>query len=275
MNTVLQLSDGYRAGRRNLAVFCALALAWSAAQFEIRALNVAFLGEVDLSRASIPLILFCVVAYSLFRLALEYAMQAVEIRRWSYAQIDFKTSLFLARVTIVVLPASILDRSLYTIIYVIIGGGIILSLASVATFIATMLIMPVMLYVRSRQGRHGVAARAIESVAWAQIVVVFTLIVGLIVLGVASVIYQPLASVWTTPPSPFAIIFFVIGCIVVIVSIYTEDVWSNKLFAMPPPFTDRRLPDGRLVRSFLPLPEDVWDWYIQPENKDIKDKLDE
>jgi hypothetical protein len=46
-----QLSEGYRSARRMTSLFCAIALAWSAAQFELKALSLGYFGNIDLSRA--------------------------------------------------------------------------------------------------------------------------------------------------------------------------------------------------------------------------------
>jgi len=106
-----QLSEGYRAARRMNSFFCAIALAWSAAQFDLKTLSTGYVGNIDLSRASIPLIVASIIAYSTVRFVLEFKMQSVEVRRWGYAQTDFKISIYLVRFTILILAASGLSRS--------------------------------------------------------------------------------------------------------------------------------------------------------------------
>lgn len=102
-NIGLHISDGYRTARRTTSIFCALALAWVAAQFDFKTVSLGYISGVDLSHASISLILACVIAYASVRLVLEYAMQSVEIRRWQFAQVDFKLSVFLVRAAILLI----------------------------------------------------------------------------------------------------------------------------------------------------------------------------
>lgn len=53
---------------------------------------------------------------------LEFAMQSVKVRRWRFAQADFKLSVFLVRATILVLAASGLHRSVSTILYIVLAA---------------------------------------------------------------------------------------------------------------------------------------------------------
>ncbi len=70
----LRLSEGYRAARRLNSILCAITLAWSAAQFDIKTLSMKYIGSNDFSRASIPVILICTIAYTTTRCVLEFAM---------------------------------------------------------------------------------------------------------------------------------------------------------------------------------------------------------
>lgn len=268
----LQLSEGYRATRRMNSILCALALAWSAAQFDLKSLNIGFAGNVDLSRASIPLILFCAIVYTTARYSLEFAMQSVEIRRWRLAQADFKMSIFLVRVTIVFLSASGLNRSVETILYLVLGALGVFTVSGFALFLCMMGLMPLLSYMRIRQGRWSVASMASESLFWAELIVVCLLLIILVALGVASLHYEPLRSLWTLPPSPLALGFFVFVCVAVVASLYLQRVWYGKLFAIPPNFTEQRLPDGSIQRTYHNNPPDVWDWYSQPVNNEESKK---
>lgn len=263
-NVNLQLSEGYRAARRITSILCALALAWSAAQFDFRTINLSIVGGVDLSRASIPLLLACAIAYTMTRLVLEFAMQPVEVRRWRYAQADFKLSVFLTRATALVLGASELHRSIDTVFYLALGVLGALLAASLAVFLLTMLATPLLVYIRSRQGRMSVASRAFEALAWAKVVVPGLLIVLLIGAGFASLKYEPLRSLWAVPPTPLALGIFLFTCIMLVASVSFQCVWYRKLFASLPDFTEERLPNGRIGIAFIAQPPEVWDWYIQP-----------
>lgn len=107
---------------RTKSILCAISLAWSAAQFDLKTLSLGFIGNIDLSRASILLILVCAIAYTAARYVLEFEMQSVEVRRWLLAQADFKMSIFLVRVTILILVASGLSRSVETVVYVVLAA---------------------------------------------------------------------------------------------------------------------------------------------------------
>lgn len=230
----LQLSEGYRSVRRTISILCAIALGWSTAQFDLKAISLGFAGSADLSRASIPVILVCAIAYSMARCVLEFAMQSVEVRRWRYAQADIKLSVFLVQATILILAASGLDRSVDIVLYVALAVLAVLVGATLARFTVMMGLMPLLIYVRSRQGRRSIASRTYESLAWTELIVVLALVVLLVVLGVASLHYEPLRSLWTIPPSALALALFVFACVAIVVSTYLQRAWYEKLFAAPP-----------------------------------------
>jgi len=263
-NLSLQLSSSYRAARRTNSILCALTIAWSAAQLDLKTFSLGFVGSVDLSQASIPLILFCVIAYSATRFILEFLMQCVEVRRWSFAQVDLKLSVYLVRITILVLAASGLSRSVETVFYVIFGTLSIIIVSSIAIFIIMMGLMPLLIYLRSHQGRYSVASRAFESMAWAELIVVSFLSILFIVLGFATYHYAPMQSLWKTSPNPFAMGFFVFTCIILIVSFYLQRLWYRKLFADPPDFTEETQADGSVRRIYQSGRDRiVWNWYSQ------------
>lgn len=262
----LQISEGYRAARRTVSILCALALAWSAAQFDFQSISLGPVGSLDLSHASIPIILVCAIIYTMTRLILEFAMQSVEVRRWIYAQTDFKLSVFLVQATILILAASGLARSIETVFYVAIGAFAVLVGSRFAIKMVVRLLMPLIIYIRFRQGRKSVAARAIESVFWAQLIVVFIQIFLFVAVGDASLRYESLRSLWTVPPSPFTLWVFVLACCVIVVSMYIRHDWYAKLFARPPIFTEKRLPDGTEQRTYPITPPNIWDWYSQPDD---------
>ena len=61
-------------------------------------------------------------------------MQSVEVRRWRFAQVDFKLSVFLVRISIVILAASGLYRSVETVLYVVLGALGVLIVSGLAIF---------------------------------------------------------------------------------------------------------------------------------------------
>ena len=264
----LQISDGYRSARRTVSVLCAIALAWSAAQIDIKTISLGFTGSIDLSRATIPLILISAIAYATLRSMLEFAMQSVEVRRWRYAQVDIKVSVFLVQATILILAASGLHRSVDTVLYVALAVLVVLVGSGVAIFLGMMGLT----FLLKNKGHTSIASIVFESLAWAELTVVFVVIALLVSLGVASLRYEPLRGLWTVPPSPLALGSFVLACIVVVLSTYLKPMWHRKLFAIPPIFTEQRLPDGRIRRTSHPNPPAVWDWYSQPISEEQSPK---
>lgn len=267
-NHILQLNDGYRSTRRTISVICAVALAWSAAQFDLKTISLGFAGSVDLSHASIPLILICAIAYASARCVLEFAMQSVEVRRWRFAQVDFKLSVLLVRATILILAASGLNRSVDTVLYVALAAVIVLVGWEVTVFIGTMVLTPLLIYVCSRQQGYkstSIASRIFEAMEWSDLIALFVFVVLFVVLGIASLHYEPLRLLWSMPLTPLAIGVFVFACVATVVSMYFQSAWYRKLFASPPTYTaGQRSHDGIIPITFHELPADVWDWYSLP-----------
>jgi hypothetical protein len=264
-----QLSEGYRAARRMNSFFCGIALAWSAAQFDLKALSVGYFANIDLSRASIPLILACAIAYSTIRFVLEFEMQSVEVRRWGYAQRDFEISIFLVRFTILILAASGLSRSVETIVYVVLATVGVFLLFLIAWFLGTMGLSFVFITLRNRRGYHSAAAGAGEALFWAQLVAVCIFSVIFVALGIATLHYPTLLSLWTVPPSPIVLGFFVFACIVLMFSLYIQPWWYNKLFVIQLDYTEQILPDGKKIRTYPIEPhQTIWNWYSQNTSHD-------
>jgi len=264
-----QLSEGYRAARRMNSFFCAIALAWSAAQFDLKTLSIGYIGNIDLSRTSIPLILACVIAYSTVRFVLEFKMQSVEVRRWGYARTDFKISFYLVRFTILILAASGLSRSVDTVIYVMLAAVGVFLLFFIFVFVGTMIFSFFFITLRNRRGYHSAATGAGEALAWAQVVSMCILTVSFVILGIASLRYEPLLSLWTAPPSPIAVAFFVFAYIIVMLSLLIQSRWYEDLFVIPPNFTEKILPNGHKSITFhKELYRPIWEWYSQDASKE-------
>jgi hypothetical protein len=264
-----QLSEGYRAARRMHSFFCAIALAWSAAQFDLKSISTGYIGNIDLSRASIPLILTCVIIYGTFRLVLEFKMQSVEIRRWGYAQTDFKISFYLVRFTILILAASGLSRSVNTVIYLMLAAASVFLLFFVFMYLGTMVLSFFFLRLRNSRFYHSAAAGVGTAFNWAQLVTVCILAIIFVVFGIASIRYEPLLSLWTAPPSPIAIGVFVFACIVIMLSLLVQSRWYVDLFVIPPEFNETTLPDGHKRITFhKDIYRPIWEWYSQDVNKE-------
>ena len=89
-----------------------------------------------------------------------------------------------------------------------------------------------------------------EAEGWAALATVVLLSVLFVALGVASLQYKPLLSFWTAPPTPTAVVVFVLTGIAVIISVYVQSIWTRTLFLKEAPFTTTRLPDGTIGVTF-------------------------
>jgi len=242
----LEITDGYRGARRLTSLLCAVGLGWSTAQFEVKSLSLGPAGTIDLSNASFSLTLACGIIYMMVRCTIEFAMQPIEVRRWHLAQSDFRLSVFLVQATLLMLAAGGLNRSVDTILYVAIGTLVLMVAAILLLFLGMRVLMPLRMHIRERQGRVSVAYSVIEAEGWAWLIAMGIIIALLVALGVASLQYEPLRSVWITPPSPIAVAIFIATAIAIIISVAYQWLWERKLFAHPAPYTTKKLPDGRI-----------------------------
>lgn len=232
MNSQLILSDAYRSSRSKTSIFCAVGLAWSAAQFEFEKVLLAGLGELDLSRASIALLISLCILYSFTRCTTEYAMQVKNVRRWRLARFDYKLSLNLVRGSVLMLAASGLNRSVSTAAYIAVCIVLFLVSSMFLEMIGTLALTPLLIFIRKRQGRYGVASRVAEASAWSRLVILVLAIIVLICIGFASLYYPPLHNLWPTPPIPITIWVVTATAIVVLISFVLQDGYLDKLFAL-------------------------------------------
>ena len=253
----MEITDAYRRARRSTSVLCGIGLAWSAAQFELKSLSLGPAGSVDLSHASVPLMLACGIVYTLTRCTIEFAMQSDDVRRWSLAQTDFKITVFLVRATLLILAAGGIYRSVETVVYIAVAALLLLVGSMFLMFVGMLAFTPIMIRIRVRQGRHSVAARVFEAMAWSEVMVVALIVAVFVAAGVASLRYEPMRSLWTVAPSPIAVALFVATAIVVVISIYFERIWYRKLFALQDMVTMSKRPNGTIGVSFVEGRKDV------------------
>ncbi len=272
----LQISDGYRHARRTTSILCAVALAWAAAQVDFKSLNFGPAGSVDLSNASLPLILACAIAFAITRCTIEFAMQPESVRRWPLAQADFNLTVFIVRAAALILGAGGLYRSVETVLAVALVVLIILVASVLLIGAGTLALTPLMISIRARQGRQSPGGSPIwaimEAEGWAALVTVVLLSVLFVALGVASLQYKPLLSLWTAPPTPTAVVVFVLTGIAVVISVYVQSIWTRALFLEEAPFTTERLPDGTIGLSFRKQPTSVPS--VQSENSNPQQPSD-
>ena len=247
----MKITDDYRKAQRGIAALCAVGIGWSTAQFQLNSLSIDGVVTIDTSNASIPMVISFGILYFMIRCTLDFAMQSVDVRRWNLAQIDYKITLRLVQVSVLLVAAGSLYRSVETIAYVVVGT-IVLLVASILPFTISFFVMvPIMLHLRQRQGRYGAVAGVLEAEGWSWLMVGVFYILMFAALGFAAINYEPIATLWPTLPSATAISIFVVLVSVVILSIYAEIFgFKELLFASQPPPTEERRPDGTIGISF-------------------------
>lgn len=266
----LQLSDGYRAARRTVALLCASALAWSTAQLEFESISFEVIGaKFGLSSTSIPLILFCAILYAATRSTIEYAMQSVETRRWGYAQLDFKLTINLVRAALVMLAVGVLRRSLSNIFYVLLAVGAGAIVFMVGCFLITMVVMLILVWMNRNKPRASAARMAIGAAFMADFFMMVFYVLTLVCFGLCSMYSTRFQSFfWTEPPSALSLWFFVVTCSVVIIDLYFQKRLDKDVFAEPSTCLKKRCPDGKEVQTWREPPPVVWDWCSMPETAD-------
>ncbi len=229
----LCLSDAYRSSRNKTALICAVGLAWSAAQFEIKKISLSGIVELDLSGAYIPLLLTFCVLYTFTISANEFAMQPKNVRRWKRAGFDFKLSLNLVRVTILMLAASGLDRSISTAAYILVFVFLFLTLSILFELSLTIALIPLLVFIRKRQGRFNIVSRIAEAEGWSRLIILILVITVLIAVGFTSLYYAPFYNLlWVTPPKPILIWVVIVTAVLMSISFKVEKGYLNKLFAL-------------------------------------------
>ena len=235
----LSIGSEYRESRRITSLFCAIGLGWSGAQFELKSLTLGSAGVVDLTSASIPLILTCGIVYMTVKAIVGYAMQSKEVRRWHLAQVDFKIFLFLVRTTLLMLAAAGLYRSIETFIFVAAGVIIVVFGSLLAYGLGMFFLLSLIVAIRRCIRRPYRSASPLpyvaEASAWSELIVVVLLVALLVAFGFASLEYGSLLPFWTETPDPFAVAVFVVTAIGVVLSYWLQDLGERKLFARPVP----------------------------------------
>lgn len=265
----LQLTEGYRVSRRNTSIVCAIALAWSASQFDIKALSLDTIGSVDLTNATIPLILAITAIYTFLRSIIEYAMQPKLVRQWKLAQIDFKLLVWLVRATALALGVSGLSRSLEAIGAAAILMLVLLVVALVFWFVGTLALTPLFIMMHKKYRRsYSPVPHVMDAMGLSGLLVGVSLCIAFIGLGMASLYYEPLRLHWLTVPSHISVTIAVLTAIAVVLSIAVQEIWYPNLFAYEPDFTTTRLPDGTIGVTFHKPP--FADHDTPPQNSTVR-----
>lgn len=262
-----KVSDGYSAARNMNAIVCGLGMAWSALQFELKTLKTETFGELDLSGASIPLLFVAVIAYYAFRTAIEYMMQSVEVRRWKYAQLDFKSIFWLTQASLTLLAASAIHRSFETLAYVALAWIAVPVSVILLTIIAYAFTFPIILIIGSLKKRTSVASMAMEGFAWATFVVIVLIVCSIVGGSVTIASYEPIRSLWSTPPSALNVGLFATTAIAVTFMMFSRENLFINAFSMSRVTVHERDHTGKPIRMTIGnKPPITTDWYQVPKD---------
>jgi hypothetical protein len=241
------LADAYRNARWTLVAVCALGVAWATAQFSLAELDFAAAGiSVDLRNAPVPLLLAIAVIYLAMRCVMEYAMMERHVRRWPLAKLDMSAVLLLARLTVLIIAAGALNRSLRSVVVVAVSLGIMALIAGVLGPALMVVFMPVRVAARRRAGRESAANALGEALVWGGVLGVVLTVVGAIAFAIASYQSETIRRfVWPDPPSPVVLAAFVFALCAGFLSYWLLRPLKHRLFAeLPGYYTE--LVDGRL-----------------------------
>lgn len=267
-----KISDGYRSARNLSTATCAAALGWSALQFEFKNIQTDIFGSLDLTTASIPLILISIITYNCFRTTVEFMMQSVEIRRWRYAQMDFKILFWSTLASLAVLGASAMHRSFETIPYTLAAWALLLVAIIPTTIISYVFIFPATLLVGKFKKRRSVAAMAGEALGWATVTTLFLYLAGI----VAAVTWAPISSYWTVKPTFLNLSLFAFSEIFVTYAVFARDGFYSMVFFTSSTEVLERNSRGKPTKMRLgvivPISEE---WYqdakkVAPATTDVK-----
>lgn len=251
------LTDAYRNARRTLVAVCTLSIAWATAQFSLAELNFEAAGiSVDLRDAPVPLLLAIAVIYLAMRSVMEYAMMERHVRRWPLAKLEMSAVLLLARVTILVVAAGALNRSLRSAVVVAVS---LIIMAFIAGLLGTALMvafMPLRMAVRKRAGRESAANAAGEAMFWGGFFGVVLTVVGAIAFGIASYRSDAIrVFVWPDPPSPWTLAAFVMLLCLGFLSPWLLKPLKRRLFAERSDYYTERV-DGHLLLHTVDRPKE-------------------
>ena len=252
----MEIADAYRKARRNTFIFCGISMAWSAAQFELKSLNIGAMGKVDISGASMPIILACLIIYAMIRCTLEFMMQPNEIRRWNLAQIDYRITLNLVRISLLTIAAATASRSIESVFGVTVAALVFYVSYFFLVVILIFIIMPLKMYIGHRKGRTSIASIAIEAGFSSMFIVAILYLLFFITLGFSAINYLPIFDLLPPIPNQISTFVFSITAIIITFSFFCEGIILKKIFAFEPKHIveERKLPDGTIGVTFKDNP---------------------
>lgn len=252
----MEIADAYRKARRNTSIFCGISMAWSAAQFELKSLNIGAMGKVDISGASMPIILACLIIYAMIRCTLEFMMQPNKIRCWNLAQIDYRIALNLVRISLLTIAAATASRSIESVFGVTLAALVFYVSYFFLVVILIFIIMPLKMYIGHRKGRTSIASIAIESGFLSIFIVAILYLLFFISLGFSAINYLPIFDLLPPIPNQISTFVFSITAIIITFSFFCEGIILKKIFAFEPKHIveERKLPVGTIGVTFKDNP---------------------
>lgn len=227
----MEISDGYRKARRNTSFFGGLSIAWSAAQFDLEHLNIPNFGDVDISATSIPIILACLTAYSFVRCTIDYMMQQKEICCWNLAQMDYKITLNLVRISFLAIATSTASRSISALLGVV-AVSIYFLIVIAVSFSISPVFKKLKISLKTALGHSGINPSIIEATLLSVITIIF--VFAMFFIQRNTTFYQDVAPFKYLPPiqGKLSTIVFSITAIFIIISFYFEKLVLKKVFAI-------------------------------------------
>ena len=250
-----EISSAYRNSRRNTSILCGIGIAWAAAQFELKTLFLGTLGDVNIERASIPILIAILCIYTMTRCTIEFMMQPKPVRRWPLAQLDYRITLYLVRFTLVVLTAGAIARTIEMVAYI--AGTFLLAAVGffLFSFVLMLIVMPVRLCVGKLFGRNSVASAAIESVFYSfklsgLVLIVLIALVGLDIINPIGYLGESYKDFNGIPLAIFSSV-----CLVMLLSFFFDQIFLKMVFAFEPIMIERKYyEDGKEIISIEPNP---------------------
>lgn len=173
----MQLTDGYRSSRRYTLFFSLLSIFWAAALFEIESISLSTLATATVTSTSIHVMLAIVSIYAIVRSTLEYMMQSEDVRNWGLARIDYKISLYTFRLSLLVLAAASISRSIKMVAYIAFASILSVAFFFFLVFVLTMIVMLVITSFRKKP--YSAAGAAMASFAYAVLIsiIIYTVLI--------------------------------------------------------------------------------------------------
>ena len=224
------MTEGYRKARNATAKASFAALLWSVGTLQTDSVSLGAFGKVDLSAVSIPLLLMGIIIYLSIFLVIEFVMQPTEARQVKLAQIDFDLTSSFARCVLLLLATSHMYRSTEVFLSVIALFALLIGAVGFAFLVVFLVLLPIMIYIRSRQGRYNTVSRIQEAEGWAHLCVVGLYLVLFPFICEAVFDLPLLRHTWEDSPNLPASYFMGATVSLVLLSVHVRWLFKGNLF---------------------------------------------